>query len=45
MFEAYKSIVDKIEHPENYGKGEPKSHKNPIKYFKVKNTKKMNTKY
>lgn len=41
MFENYKLIVDKMEHPEKYEKQAPKSHKNLSKYFKKpKNTKK-----
>ena len=45
MFESYKTIVDKNEHPERYEKQPPKSHKNTLKYFKVTNSKKINTKY
>jgi hypothetical protein len=35
MFENYKTIVDKKEHPEKYDKQPPKSYKNTMKYFKV----------
>jgi hypothetical protein len=41
MFENYKSMTDKSKEEAK----PPKSYKNTLKYFKVKNTKKMNVKY
>lgn len=40
MFESYKTVVDKKDHPEKYEKQPPKSHRNTLKYFKT--TKKIN---